>query len=93
MKRKCPGCGQLLTDLKTDWTLKELKRNEHQIATIGTNHNAPEDLKDTVGFQIASNLAAYQLDYDYQINFGMLGEGFVQCPEVRPKITDICIVA
>lgn len=90
VKRKCPGCGTTLGGITTDWCLAEKTINGHQVATIGTARGAPEHLRSTVRFQIASNRAAYELDYDFKLNLGFRGTAWVQCPSQREKITRVC---
>ena len=89
MVRKCPICGCRLEGIKTDWILKDYRIGDHQVATIGTAHNARADIQQAAQFQIASNLAAYDLDYDAELNLGFQGTAWVQCPMAREEITRI----
>ena len=91
MTRRCPKCGARLTEIKTDWCLKEMAINGHRIATIGTPWTAAEDIAAAVEFQIAASLAAYRLDYDAELNLGFRGTAWVQCPEAREAVTDVCV--
>ena len=90
--QRCPVCGCRLTGIVTDWHLKEKTIGGHRVATIGTSWNAAESLAASVEFQIASNLAAYDLDYDAEISLGFRGRAWVQCPKVRQSgVSDVCI--
>ena len=92
MTRRCPICGAKLTSIETDWTLREHTTDDgHEVATIGTAENAREDLKSAAKFQIAANLAAYDLDFDAQISLGSLGTIWIQCPQKREKVGPICL--
>ena len=87
--RICPICTQKLDIHRTNWTLATYRDNGHSIATIGSAASAPEHLQATVRFQIASNLAAYDLDYDAELNLGFRGTAWLQCPKARDEITTI----
>lgn len=91
MKRKCPICQQLLHFESPDWTLQDQATNDHRVATVGTSNNAPANIASTVESQIASNLAAYDLDCDEELNLGFMGTAWIQCPEKRENITGICV--
>ena len=91
MTRRCPKCGTRLTGIKTDWHLIEVTINGHQVATIGSSWNAADDIRSAVEFQMATNLAAYRLDYDAELNLGFRGTAWVQCPEAREAVTDVCV--
>jgi len=87
--RICPLCGEHLEGIKTDWVLVERTINRHQVCTIGTSWNASPQIERAVDSQIASNLAAYKLDYDAELNLGWYGTAWVQCPDVRNEITEV----
>lgn len=91
IKRRCPGCDELLEGIETDWTLSDKRIGSHQVATIGTAYNAREDLVHAVKFQIAANLAVYELDYDFELNLGFLGTAWVQCPKIRNEVNFVCL--
>ena len=86
MARLCPGCGERLEGLTTDWTYTEKTVAGHRVLTMGTAWNAALDIVGAVKFQIAANEAAYDLDWDHKLNFGFLGAGWVQCPEARDRV-------
>lgn len=90
MTRKCPGCGAKLKGIKTDWVLSDRKIAGHAVATIGTTHNARDDIRQAAEFQMAANLAAYELDFDFELNLGFRGTAWVQCPEKRESVTFVC---
>ncbi len=90
MKRFCPGCGVKVEGIKTDWSLKDFRQAGHRVATIGTAWTASEQIADAVTFQIAASLAAYDLDYDHELNLGFLGTAWLRCPESR-EIGTICV--
>ena len=90
MTRRCPWCDAKLEGIKTDWVLSDREINGHQVATIGTTHNAKDDICAAAEFQIAANLAAYDLDWDFELNLGFQGTAWVQCPEARDQIGPIC---
>jgi hypothetical protein len=87
--RICPLCGQRIKNIVTDWTLKDYRSSEHQVCTIGTAHNARSDISRAVRWQIASNLAAYTLDYDAKLNLGWYGTAWIQCPQAREQVGEI----
>jgi len=89
--RKCPICGQRLNIQRTEWTLHTHQDSGHSIATIGSADNAPAHLQSAVRFQIASNLAAYELAYDARLNLGFRGTAWVQCPQARGHITEVAL--
>ena len=87
--RICPICHKKIEIKRTDWTLHTYRDNGHAIATIGSAWNAPADIGSAARAQIASNLAAYDLDYDAELNLGIRGTAWVQCPEKREVVTDV----
>jgi hypothetical protein len=93
LTRICPICGERITGITTDWVLKDWKANEHQVCTIGTAHNARSGIAKAARWQIASNLAAYTLDYDVRLNLGWYGTAWIQCPQKREKVTAITFPA
>ena len=89
--RICPICKARLTDIHPGYVLREWTINNHRVATIGSAANAAAEITHTVEHQIASNLAAYDLDYDAELNLGFMGTAWVQCPQKRETVTPICI--
>jgi len=87
--RICPICEERIQIHRTEWTLRTYNDNGHSIATIGSAENAPGNIAGAVQFQIASNLAAYDLDFDAEFNLGFRGTAWVQCPRARAEITDV----
>lgn len=87
--RICPICGERIKGIVTDWTLKDWRAGSHQVCTIGTAHNARADIVHAVRWQIESNLAAYTLDYDAELNLGWYGTAWIQCPQARETVTEI----
>jgi len=97
MKITCK-CGQVLRGIDCDWVLSDQKIGDHQVATIGNAQDAAEDIKAAAQAQIAANLAAYDLDYDYKIPLKdrryaawaqVRGQAFIQCPSAREKVTAV----
>jgi hypothetical protein len=90
LTRICPICGERLKGIVTDWVLKDWKtENDHQVCTIGTAWNASDSIRQAAQFQIASNLAAYTLDYDIELNLGWYGTAWIQCPQARETVTGV----
>lgn len=91
MIRRCPVCNARLEGIKTDWVLMERQIERHAVLTIGTSWNAPMDIVSAIEHQMAANLAAYNLDYDVELNLGFRGTAWIQCPEKRDEINVIAI--
>lgn len=89
LTRKCPICGARIKGIVADWVLQDWQAGDHQVCTIGTGHNARSDIALAVRWQINSNLAAYTLDYDAELNLGWYGTAWIQCPQARKEISSI----
>lgn len=90
IRRRCPSCNELIEGIETDWVLREETIAGHEVASIGTAEQAAIQIKSAAEFQIAANLAAYDLGYDHELNLGFRGTAWLRCPEVR-EIGAICV--
>jgi len=86
--QRCPICNTAF-EIRPGWTLMDRQIAGHQVAYIGSGHNAGEHVR-AVRFQIASNVAAYEFDADAWVDLGLFGKMWVQCPTVRDHISPIC---
>ena len=90
LKIHCPICKAELIIYTPDWTLSDQTVNGHQEATICTAENASLDIRDAARLQIASNVAAYDLNYDTELDLVGNGRAWIQCPTKRETITEVC---
>ena len=90
LKIHCPICKAELTIHTPEWTLADRSTNGHQVATIGSAEDASPDIRNAAQLQIASNVAAYNLDYDTELDLVGYGRAWIQCPTKREAVTEVC---